>query len=76
MRNLYVFGNDGNDDAVQPGQRAGGVGDVPEEPRKGYARRKNHGTHDAKAADSSTGKVAPKKSKVAPPKKSQPEQLL
>ena len=71
--------NDGNDDAVQPGQRAVGVGDGSKEPkRRGYVQRKNHGTHDAKAADSSNGKVAPKKSKVAPPppKKSQPEQLL
>ena len=46
---------------VRPGQRAAGVGDVPKEPRKGYVRRKNHGTHDAKAADSSNGKVAPPK---------------
>ena len=71
--------SDGNDDAVQPGQRAVGVGDGSKEPkRRGYVQRKNHGTHDAKAADSSNGKVAPKKSKVAPPppKKSQPEQLL
>ena len=69
--------NDGNDDTVQPGQRAVGVGDVPKEPKRGYVQRKNHGTHDAKAADSSNGKVAPPpKSKVAPPKKSQPGQLL
>ena len=56
---------------------AAGVGDVPKEPRKGYVRRKNHETHDAKADDSSNGKVAPHpKSKVAPPNKSQPGQLL
>ena len=73
-------GNDGNDDAVQPGQRAAGVGDVVSkepEPKKRYVQRKNLGTQGnkgAKANDSSDGKVAPpKKSKVAPKKKSQPE---
>ena len=73
-------GNDGNDDAVQPGQRAAGVGDVvsnEKEPKKRYGQRKNHGTQKAKGAkanDSSDGKVASKKkSKVAPKKKSQPE---
>ena len=73
-------GNDGNDDAVQPGQRAAGVGDVVSkepEPKKRYVQRKNLGTQGnkgAKANDSSDGKVAPpQKSKVAPKKKSQPE---
>ena len=28
------------------------------EPRKGYGQRKNDGTHDAKAVDSSNGKAA------------------
>ena len=72
--------HDGNDDAVQPGQRAAGVGDVvPKEPesKKSYVQRKNLGTpctKGAKANDSSDGKVAPKKkSKVAPKKRSQPE---
>ena len=65
--------NDMNGDAIQPGQRAAGDGDVSKEPRKGYGQRKNDGTHDAKAVDSSNGKAAFKKSKVAPKKKSQPE---
>ena len=73
-------GNDGNDDAVQPGQRAAGVGNAVSkepEPKKSYVQRKNLGTpctKGAKANDSSDGKVASKKkSKVAPKKKSQPE---
>ena len=66
-------GNHGNNDAVKVGQRAAGYGDVSKEPRKGYGQRKNDGTHDAKAVDSSNGKAAFKKSKVAPKKKSQPE---
>ena len=63
--------NDGNDDAVQPGQRAAGVGDVVSkepEPKKRYVQRKNLGTRNAKGAkanDSSDGKIAP------PPKKIQ-----
>ena len=43
--------------------------EIVDQKRRGYVQRKNHGTHDAKATDSSNGKVAPKKSKVAPPKK-------
>ena len=73
-------GNDGNDDAVQPGQRAAGVGDVvseEREPENRYVQRKNLGTRSAKGAkanDSSDGKIAPpKKSRVAPKRKSQPE---
>ena len=56
--------NDGNDDAVQPGQRAAGVGDVVSkepEPKKRYVQRKNLGTQGikgAKANDSSDGKIA------------------
>ena len=72
-------GNDGNDDAVQPGQRAAGSGDVvSKEPEsKNRCQRKNLGTRNAKGAkanDSSDGKIAPPpKSKVASKKKSQPE---
>ena len=73
-------GNDGNDDAVQPGQRAAGVGDVVSkepESKERNGQEKNSGTRSikgAKANGSSDGKVAPtKKSKVAPKKKSQPE---
>ena len=72
--------NDGNDDAVQPGQRAAGVGDVVSkepESKKRNGQRKDLGTRGikgAKANDSSDGKIAPpQKSKVAPKKKSQPE---
>ena len=71
---------DGNDDAVQPGQRAAGVGDVVSkepESKERNGQEKNSGTRSikgAKANGSSDGKVAPpKKSKVAPKKKSQPE---
>ena len=32
--------------------------DVSKESRKGYGQRKNDGTHDAKAVDSSNGKAA------------------
>ena len=73
-------GNDGNDDAVQPGQRAAGGGDAvskEREPKDSYVQRKNLGTRSAKGAkatDSSVGKITPpKKSRVAPKKKSQPE---
>ena len=72
-------GNDGNDDAIQPGQRAAGLGDtVSKEPEsKDRCQRKNLGTRNAqgaKANDSSNGKIAPsKKTKVAAKKKSQPE---
>ena len=62
-------GNDGNDDAVQPGQRAAGVGDVVSkepEPKKRYVQRKNLGTQKAKEA----------KSKVSPKKKPKPCKLL
>ena len=63
---LRVMAMMGNNDAVQPGQRAAGLGDIlPKEPEpKNRDQRKNLGTRNAKGAranDSSHSKIAPPK---------------